>query len=176
VFSDKDLEGNEVHEKLAFFREPPTSLAKRCGLLNKPPAKQVPKENVKQDPISAFQAEFVNRFLYNSDFGLGGHNINILYDDEATRYFGPYDFDLSRIFVNGASLEGNRLELESLLRYGDPTIARNTVEVVVNRRAEMTQILNNAMLPKERKDRMLEWLNLYMDTLANFLSKTRHEE
>lgn len=101
----KDNNG-QVKAKLAFFREPPTSLAKRCDLLSKPPQgvlapPVVNGRGVEYDEDSNAALSIVNKFVGNSDFGVGwagdkqGHNVNYLFDKQGRKYLGAYDFDLA---------------------------------------------------------------------------------
>lgn len=84
--------------KLAFFREPTTSAAKRCGLLNKPPSGDNQAQAAWEvDSESAFALYIINTFVGNSDYGdrgagKQGHNVNYFYDASGKRYLGAYDF------------------------------------------------------------------------------------
>lgn len=159
-----------------FFREPPKSVAKRCGLLTKPPA-VVQQKRIDQQ--SQFQLDFIAKFLFNRDYHASydyGHNVNIFYDAHSMAHPGNYDFDLSGViynkdFYNGKSLEDNLEKFVAWLKVVPKDQAKSMLERTVAKRARMTAILENSLLPKERKTSMLKWLNDYMDTLERVLKQ-----
>jgi len=165
--------------RLGFFREPPKSVAKRCGLLPKRPADIPPPRAV--DENSSFQTTFINKFLHNSDYGYShdhGHNTNLFFDRNAVTHPAPYDFDLAGVFYtrgnyNGGTLDENLARMIAWLQEKPKERSIPMVERTVAKRAAMTAILQNSLLEQERKTLMLNWLNSYMDALEQFLKDWR---
>ncbi len=170
-------DGGVMLTRKAFFREPRSRLAKRCGL-SKRPWPGVVERGI--DATSWFQLELFNRFVYFRDYGRDGRNVNMLYRKDGWIFTGPYDFDLSGIIVpdyrpNGASLE------ENLRSYFGPWIAyhegdeRAVVQVfhIVKRRDRMRRVLEQSLLDPERRAHMLGWFDSYMAVLERFIETSR---
>lgn len=173
----RNPDGSKVYDgpRLAFFREPPTSLAKRCGLQTKP----TPNGNVSYDSqiskVSAFQANFVDGFAVNNDFGLNGHNMNNLYDAQGDTFYGPYDFDLSGIFEptyfkNQANLQDAFNSFMTKLNSYDRETALPTVQRTLSAKPEMQSVIDKANLSAARKKMFQTWLNMYMSGLEKYVS------
>ncbi len=173
----RDPEGDILLTRKAFFREPRSRLAKRCGLAKKPwPG--AAEQGI--DDTSWFQLELFNRFVYFRDYGQDGRNVNLLYHKDGRIFTGPYDFDLSGIIVpdyrpNSASLEENlRIYFSSWIAYheGDE---RALVQIfhMVQRRAAMRRVLENSLLAPGEKAHMLNWFDSYMEVLERFVETSR---
>jgi len=166
---------NNTTSRIAFFREPPKVVAKRCGLLTKPPANSPEL----MDADSSYQAMAINRFLLNSDYNAGyrnGHNANIFYDQQGAAHPAPYDFDLSQIVYawDGGPLRDLRPgadDIYQFLRSSYRTRALPLAERLVAKRAAMVGILENSILEAEMKAHMLGWLNSYMDAIQKFTAE-----
>ncbi len=173
----RDPQGKPLVTRKAFFREPRSRLAKRCGL-SKHPSPGVEEKGI--DETSWFQLELYNEFIYFRDYGRDGRNINLLYRDDGWVVTGPYDFDLSGIIVpeyrpNGRTVQENRKD------YFEPWIAfhdgdeRAVVQIhfMVKNREKMRQILEHSLLGEEKRAHMLEWFDSYMTVLEQFLERNR---
>lgn len=167
VYSPNDGQGNPVDYKLGFFREPPRSIAKRCGLETKQPAGV---GMAIDDAVSAFQVKAVNTFAINSDYGLYGHNMNIFWDKNGKRYFGPYDYDLSGVirpgpggFYAGA--------IENSIGYEKKELLVPTIKRFLKAKQGMQSILDQTLLSVEQKKKFEAWLNSYMDQLEALMKK-----
>jgi hypothetical protein len=161
---DKDANGQEVDFKLAFFREPPKSLAQRCGLISKLKTK-TPQEVLEQDPVSYFETDFINKMIGNSDYGLGGsHNINRLYSkDEKTVFFGAYDFDLAAMAKNNLTEDDFRYRVSGLGHYmltAEKASAYPAMNKALSVRKEMQAVIDQMQLPAERRELFTKWLDL----------------
>lgn len=181
IYHDPDASGNPVTYKLGFFREPPSSLAKRCGLLNHNPT--APREqgpaypgqgghpvgNGAADEISRFETEFINKFINNSDYGFEGHNTNDLYDETGKKYYGAYDFDLSGVFTEGYNMGDLKANLAGLLDWlkAYPKYAGPVIKQVLSKRDTMRSILQNSLLEDRRKQQMLDWFDMYTKALSD---------
>ena len=76
----KDPTGNVMLTRKAFFREPNSKLAKRCGLSHKSPQGIETKD---LDEVSSFQLDLFNNFVYSKDYDREeGLNIIYLYGKE----------------------------------------------------------------------------------------------
>ncbi len=173
----RDPEGKILVTRKAFFREPKSRLAKRCGL-SKRPWPGVKYNGI--DDISWFQLELFNRFVYFKDYDRDGRNINLLYRDDGKIFAGPYDFDLSGILVpdyrpNSASLEEN-LEryFRSWIKYHDgDEMAVVQIFFMVKNKNRMRRVLENSLLNGKKKAHMLNWFDSYMAVLEQFIETNR---
>ena len=174
----RDPGGNLLLTRKAFFREPKSKLAKRCGLSNK----SYPGVAVKGfNKTSLFQLELFNQFVYSKDYDLEEEsNINVLYGKDGQKYVGPYDFDLSGIIApeyrpNRKTVEENLKEnfqpwLKS--RDGDE-MAIVQIFFMVRKKAKMRNVLTSSLLNEEKKAHMLNWFDSYMAALEQFLERNR---
>ncbi len=173
----RDPKGNPLITRKAFFREPRSRLAKRCGL-SKRPYPGVPEKGF--DETSWFQLELYNRFIYFRDYGRDGRNVNKLYRGDGWIIAGPYDFDLSGIIVPTYRPNSGTVE-ENLKNYFRPWIAyhdgdeRALVQIhfMVENREKMRHVLDQSLLRKEKKEQMLHWFDSYMAELERFLERNR---
>ncbi len=169
----RDPEGNILLTRKAFFREPKSRLAKRCGL-SKRPYPGVESKDI--DDLSWFQLQLYNEFVYFKDYGRDGRNINMLYREDGKIFVGPYDFDLSGIIVpdyrpNSASLEDNLQHyFQSWIKYhdGDEMAAVQIFFMVANKN-NMRKVLENSLLNGKNKKHMLNWFDSYMAVLEQFV-------
>ncbi len=172
----RDPDGNPLLVRKAFFREPRSRLARRCGLSKRPP----PDRDTELDDTSWFQLELYNAFIYFRDYGRDGRNVNWLYDENGRTFAGPYDFDLSGILV--PEYRPNRLTVAENLRvYFRPWIdyhdgdERAVVQIhfLVENGARMRAVLEEALLDEATRAEMLEWFDSYMDVLERFMERNR---
>lgn len=162
--------GKSVHYRWGFFREPPKSVAQRCGLISKLPEGQ---NSGPYDPLSEFQATFANLFVLHPDYALGGHNMNHYYDDKYNTHFGPYDFDLSGIYDYNYSQPGTLEESSAsylmwLRQAPNSDYKIQALRNLLSKREEMRNILIHAFLPEERKIVMLKWFAYYIRALKDY--------
>jgi len=169
----RDPEGSILVTRKAFFREPKSRLAKRCGL-SKRPWPGVEYKGI--DDISWFQLELFNRFVYFKDYDRDGRNINMLYRDDGKIFAGPYDFDLSGILVpdyrpNSATLEENLQHyFRSWIKYHDgDEMAVVQIFAMVENKNRMRSVLENSLLNEKKKAHMLNWFDSYMAVLEQFI-------
>ncbi len=171
----KDVDGKAL-VKLAFFREPPKSVAERCGLVSKLDPKAVyPKKDV-VDTDSEFQTRFINRFVFNNDFEMYGHNMNIFHDIEGKIVYGAYDFDLSGIildnyFKNAKNIEEQLPNVMSHLNSGSKETAINIAQKVIDQEPAMRKVVAESEIDDEMKIRFFKWLDLYMPALRDFVKQ-----
>lgn len=178
-------DNNAIISKFAFFREPPTSLAKRCGLLSK---KTPAMNNIKSNANSEFLTNVINGFVMNTDFNMAwgdkqGHNINYLYTANGERFFGAYDFDLSGP-VNPSW--GREMNLEALTQYfkskkvgfaqtlnsfADRSVSKAVVNRFLGAEVEMKNIINSSLLNDAYKEKMNLWLGTQMEALKEYKQK-----
>lgn len=172
VYQEKNARGRVVTSRLAFFREPPTSVAKRCGLLRK-----IESGSSKGgDSTSDLQAKFINYFVINNDFSVDGHNMNRFFDHENKTHYGPYDFDLSGIFEttyskNRSALEENYREFESFLNSAEKEQTIPFAKRVLSSRGQMLDILDRAQLSPKRKAAFQAWLKMYSAGLKKYVQE-----
>ncbi len=173
----RDPEGNILVTRKAFFREPKSRLARRCGL-SKRPYPKVEYNGI--DDLSWFQLELFNRFVYFKDYDRDGRNINLLYRDDGKIFAGPYDFDLSGILVpdyrpNSNSLEANlRHYFQSWIKYHDGD-EKAVVHIffMIKSKNRMRRVLENSLLNEKKKTHMLNWFDSYMSVLEQFMKTNR---
>ncbi len=173
----RDPQGNPLITRKAFFREPKSRLAKRCGL-SKRPYPDVPEKGI--DETSWFQLELYNEFIYFRDYGRDGRNVNLLYRDDGWIIAGPYDFDLSGIIVpeyrpNSRSVAQNLQDFfRPWLAYHDgDERALVQIHFMVAKRDAMRRVLEQSLLPAEKRKQMLAWFDSYMAELEQFLERNR---
>jgi len=169
----RDPDGNIILTRKAFFREPKSRLAKRCGLSNKPYSDV---ENKEINDISWFQLELYNEFVYFKDYGRDGRNVNMLYRKDGEIFVGPFDFDLSGIIVpdyrpNSNTMEKNLQDyFQSWIKLHDGNeMAIVQIFFLVNKHNKMRSIIENSLLNKKNKTHMLLWFDSYMNTLKKFI-------
>lgn len=163
VYSEKDAQGILVHEKIAMFREPPRSIEKRCQL-----GSGGQYGTGEPNKVSEFQANFVNYFVINNDFGTEyAHNINYFSDINHQTAYGAYDFDLSGIFEpnyfkNLGDLNESFDSLKYFVEQSDKEIAASTMKRILAQKQKIQDILNSSLLPKERKAMFQKWFDIFM--------------
>jgi hypothetical protein len=174
AYSDINKSGGTDHFKLAFFREPPTSVARRCGLLSKKPENTGNDYYGKSDKASSFQADFVNKFAFNNDYTLAGQNMNKFYNKDGDIFYGPYDFDLSGVIdlnypKNSDTIEGNVSDFIRYLSNEKQEWSIPMAKRALAARPAMQRILDQAQLPESNKKRFQEWLTKTMKGLEKFV-------
>lgn len=169
-------DGENAKFKLAFFREPPKSVAKRCGLESK--IEDVTKNNPaiglanQAEPTAEFAATFMNKLVYNNDFAMAwGHNSNKFFNGKGQFVYGAYDFDLSGIISKGYSknlptVEGNVTSLLEWMKNHPTADTQTMIYRTLSNRAAMQKVINLADLPAEQKAEFQKWLDLTFDALA----------
>ncbi len=173
----RDPEGNILLTRKAFFREPRSRLAKRCGM-SKRPYPGVESKGI--DELSWFQLQLYNEFVYFKDYGRDGRNINMLYREDGKVFVGPYDFDLSGIIVpdyrpNSASLEENLQHyFKRWIEYhaGDE-MAAVQIFFLVARKNAMRKVLEESLLSEKKKKHLLSWFDSYMSVLEQSVETNR---
>lgn len=181
-----------VLPKVAFFREPPTSIAKRCNLLSKPPlaANVVALKGI-SDGRSLFTHKVINNFVINSDFridgfeGKQGHNTNYFFDKNGNKYFGAYDFDLAGTIGNvgdekddkhsfeyGASTLRMSLNASDTNPYSTPLIKR-----FLEAENQMRSIIENSFLTDKYRRKGLSLLEFQFKVLHEVaLQRSENDE
>jgi hypothetical protein len=161
--------------KFAFFREPPSSLAKRCGLSTKPP-EGLQMHQVKTNKGSEISMYALNYFVINSDFnvyngGKQGHNVNYLYGTGGDKFYGIYDFDLAGP-VNPGRRKQTLQETERYLKGGSETFkqylskdanskeAGSLISRFLKEESDMKEIIGKSILNEEYKGISKLWLEL----------------
>jgi hypothetical protein len=172
----RDPTGKEMLTRKAFFREPIGKMAKRCGLSHK---KNPEMEYQDFDPVSLFQMELYNKFIYSNDYEIEERNTITLYAEDGNRFLAPYDFDLVGIIVpgykpNGKSVEQFRQEdfqpwIQSL--QGDE-MAIVQISMMVNKKTKMRKLLLDSVLTEKDKMHLLSWFDSYMAVLEQFMQKS----
>lgn len=165
--------------RLAFFREPPKSVAHRCGIFSKEKDGLEIKKSGSEDTISHYQTDFVNKFVFNNDYGIYGHNMNTFFDIKGNSVFGAYDFDLSGIilknyFKNASTLEENLNQLKSLIQSGDTQTAISTIERFMAAESQMKLAVQTAQISEDMRTQFNKWLDLYMDELKKQLGELKN--
>lgn len=163
--------------KPGFFREPPKSTAERCGLFNKLNGENKLQET-DVDSISEVQTNLINKFVFNNDFEFYGHNMNRYYDTAGKVVYGPYDFDLSGIFVDGyfknrGSLEDNLTAVMEFVRSNKAEIIKPTLQRMINAKAEMKAVITTSEISDTNKERFNKWLDLYIGSFETYLTENK---
>ena len=173
----RDPAGNILITRKAFFREPRSRLAKRCGLSNHP-YPSIESNGI--NPVSWFQLELYNEFVYFKDYGRDGRNVNWLYRNDGQIFAGPYDFDLSGIIVpdyrpNSNSLEGNLQDyFQSWINLHDgDEMAAVQIFFIVAHKKSMRKVLEESLLNEKKRTHMLNWFDSYMAVLEQFVKTNR---
>jgi hypothetical protein len=170
--------------KFAFFREPPSSLAKRCELLTKKPEvkKKKPAQNqyYVEETInkgSELSMNALNYFVINTDFGAygegkQGHNINFFYNASGEKFYGIYDFDLAGPVNAGQGYKYDKNQIaerfrnksETLAQYlsghSESKLANSLIGRFLKEEADMKAVVDNSLLNEEYKGNAKMWLDL----------------
>jgi len=171
----RDPAGNVLVTRKAFFREPRSKLAKRCGL-SKRPYSDVADRGI--NDISWFQLKLYNAFIYFKDYDRDGRNVNMLYGKDGQIFVGPYDFDLSGIIAPGYRPNSNTME-ENLEEYfkdwvkhhdGDQ-ISMVQIFFMVSNREKMRNVLVGSLLGEQERTYLLAWFDSYMAVLEQYIER-----
>lgn len=161
--------------KLAFFREPPKSIGARCGLLSKlDPNTNYPNSGT-DDQDSVNFTNFINNFVLNADYGLYGHNMNILYDVTGKSVHGAYDFDLSGIikdgyFKNASDFKYQSNKMMQHLKSSPRDSVLPIVSRVVEQESAMKSIIAASEVSGDMKARFMTWFAVSFPELKAFLT------
>ncbi len=163
--------------KLAFFREPPTSLAKRCGLASKVPKRQPDQPEIPRNAISYAQLRLINSFLTNTDYSEYGHNVNVLFNKATNeRYFGPYDFDLLSIYseyTGHSPIAARAQQFKNSLSQANRSNTLPAVKHILANQERMQAILDNSILQPEDKKVIAEWFAAFTGVLQEYAGEQR---
>jgi len=173
----RDPTGKEMLTRKAFFREPLGKMAKRCGLSHKADPDVKYKDF---DPVSLFQLELYNKFIYSNDYEIEERNTITLYAEDGSRYLAPYDFDLIGIIVpgyrpNGKTVEQFRVEdfqpwIQSL---EGNEMAIVQIFIMLKKKLKMRNVILNALLAEKDKQHLLSWFDSYTAVLEQFMEKSK---
>jgi hypothetical protein len=172
----RDQNGQPVFAtaKPAFFREPTKSLAKRCGVLGKPP---VPKEQLRDNAASKLDLQFINKLILNYDFDAGNgvgqwaRNANLLYGPAGEIFFGPYDFDLSSVVFDTEmkTREDFQRKLQKFVAFvkaSDPALTAPRLARLRAALPKFAELVAQMELSPVRRHNFETWLDVVTETLA----------
>ncbi|MCP4676801.1 MAG: hypothetical protein GY854_15065 [Deltaproteobacteria bacterium] len=157
----------------AFFKEPKTELARRCGLkVMKNPEGEVNK-------VSYINFHLLNFLAMNEDFDFPSHNVVNLRDGAGVRFLVPYDFDLSEVsnpqYADQIGpVVARFLEWTSDFQYDDIALAQ--VVHLLSRQDDFRALFRQSLLDDESKKRALDWLDTAFETLRRFVYERPADE
>jgi hypothetical protein len=171
----RDPRGKELVTRKAFFREPKSKLAKRCGFSKRPYSNV---EDMGINDTSWFQLKLYNAFIYFKDYGKDGRNVNMLYAKDGQTFVGPYDFDLSGIIAPGYRPNSNTMEenLEEHFKdwvnhHDGDEMSMVQIYYVVNNRERMRKVLVESLLGEQERTYLLAWFDSYMAELEKYIER-----
>ncbi len=169
----RNADGAVLGTYLAFFKEPKTELARRCGLkLMKKPEGEVNK-------VSYTNFHLLNFLVMNEDFDFPSHNVVNLRDGAGVRFLVPHDFDLSEIshpqYADQiGSVVARFIEWTSDFQYDDIALAQ--VIHLLSRQDDFRALVRRSLLDDKSKKRTLDWLDTAFEALRRFVYERPADE
>ena len=162
---------------VGFLRESRSRLAERCGLKTEGPG-------VETNEVSVQQSDFLNNLFRSLDYGLQGHNTELLYDTDGKAVYSTYDFDLSGIWTETYFKNPGKIAVQAqrfgeflAQRAGNVTIISQAMFVIgklpkiKKKIAEAEKVIN----PRAAKDaqKFVKWIEAFEPVLVDFINKSR---
>jgi len=178
-----NADGSVIDTFWGFFRENPSSLAERCGLLKEAGDKPVDRSlGSISSEVTSFYAEFINELISNKDYRVPSHNIKTLYRDSGDTVqpvYLAYDFDLNGILVphyfknQGVALDKMAANFATFVRSfaadseDKKSAALKMVQRSLDAEAQIRALIEASQLSPKMKQRFQDWQGAYFAELRN---------
>ena len=169
----RNADGRTLGTFPAFFREPKSELAQRCGL-------RIDK-NMKGDvnKISYLSFHLLNFITMNEEFEFPRHNVGNLKDNTGVRFLIAQDFDLSELsnpdyYPQKEPVVTRFVEWMSDFEYDDMAIVQ-ALNVLAHE-SELKNLVHQSALDDPSKMRTLDWLDTAFRVVGDFIYARPVEE
>jgi hypothetical protein len=171
------FEGNT--NVVGFLRESRSRLADRCDLLTEGAGNGT-------DEVSVVQSDFLNNLFVSLDYGLQGHNTEMLYDKAGKKVYSTYDFDLSGIwtetyFKNPGTIEEKAQKFATFIndRADNVTVVSQVMFILgkMPKIKKKIEVAEKAINPREAKDKQkfVRWINAFEPVMVEFIKNSREK-